>query len=259
MLAVVENARAVGEVARQQDVERPEVQREQQPPRERRHRHAAAAVVRRVHGRVALARRIVELALPARREHEVVRLLAVVDLRPRDRQRDARDGRQILDEQHRQPLGRHLVRRAERDAHAVRVGEVLVDEPLRRQRVGVQLARRQHHLAQLAADAIAVVVDRDEIVVRADRLDLPERLQQRLAIPEPHVVDRGAVGGDRRRRELGRRAELAQLHAGDPPRVARRLMCWAICGVSRDELVGLHDEPLIRRRARGSTSTTRIA
>ena len=62
--------------------------------------------------------------------------------------------------------------------------------------VGVHLARREHHLAQLAADAIAVVVDREEVVVRADRLDLAERLEQRLAIPQPHVVDRRAIRGD---------------------------------------------------------------
>ena len=76
-------------------------------------------------------------------------------------------------------------------------------KPLRRQRVGVELARREHHLAQLAVDVIPVVVDRDEVVVRADRLDLPERLEQRLAIPESHVVDRRAVGRDRLRCELG--------------------------------------------------------
>ncbi len=61
---------------------------------------------------------------------------------------------------------------------------------------GIQLAGREHHLPELAVDDVAVVVHRREVVVGADLLDLPERLEQRLVIPETHVVERVAVVGD---------------------------------------------------------------
>ncbi len=70
-----------------------------------------------------------------------------------------------------------------------------------RQRLGVQLARGQHDLAVLAVDQIAVVVDRVEIVVRADFLDLAERVEQRQIVPQRHVVERGRVARDVRRRQ----------------------------------------------------------
>ena len=54
---------------------------------------------------------------------------------------------------------------------------------------GVQLARREQHLAVLPVDHVAVVVHGDEVVVGADLLQLPEGLQQRIAIPQPDVVD----------------------------------------------------------------------
>jgi hypothetical protein len=48
----------------------------------------------------------------------------------------------------------------------VRVREVLVDEAARRAATRIHLARREHHLSQLAADLVAVVVDGEEVVVR---------------------------------------------------------------------------------------------
>ena len=62
--------------------------------------------------------------------------------------------------------------------------------------VGKTQSTVSHHLALLAVDAIAIVVDVDKIVVGADLLDLSERFEQRLMIPEPHVVDRAAIGFD---------------------------------------------------------------
>ena len=104
--------------------------------------------------------------------------------------------RQILDEEHRQSFRRHLVHRPEREPVAVREGEPLVDPRAARQRRGVHLARRQHDLAVLAVDHVTIVVDRHEIVVRADLLDLPERIEQRLIVPQRHVVERGGVALD---------------------------------------------------------------
>ena len=43
---------------------------------------------------------------------------------------------------------------------------------------------------------IAIVVDRHEVVVGADLLDLSERLEQRLVIPEPDVLERRGVVRD---------------------------------------------------------------
>ena len=47
----------------------------------------------------------------------------------------------------------------------------------------------EQHLAVLPVDPVAVVVHRDEIVVGADLLQLAEGLQQRVPIPQPHVLD----------------------------------------------------------------------
>ena len=75
---------------------------------------------------------------------------------------------------------------------------------------GVELARGQHDLPILAVDHVAVVVDRDEVVVRADFLDLPERVEQRLVVPERHVVERGGVSRDvgARQRRIARELAL---------------------------------------------------
>ena len=111
-VTVVEDPRTVREISREKNVERPEAHRVQRSPQERSDRDSAGAVVLRIRRRVTLARRIVELTLPARREHEVVRHLAVVDLRARDAHLDGRDRREVLDEQDRKPLARDGVRRA---------------------------------------------------------------------------------------------------------------------------------------------------
>ena len=150
--------------------------------------------VRRVD--VVLASRVVEFARARLDEDVIVRELAVVDRRLVDLQVDRRLRRQVLDEQHRQAFRRHLVHRTERDAVAVREGEPLVDPVAVGQAVGVQLARRQHDLPVLPVDPVAVVVDRHEVVVGPDLLDLREGLQQRLVVPEPDVAERLGVRVD---------------------------------------------------------------
>ena len=123
--------------------------------------------------------------------------------------------RDVLDEQNRQPFRRHLVHRPERDAVAVREGQMLVDPRAVRKALGIQLARRQHHLTQFAVDRVAVVVDRREVVVRAQLLNLAERLEQRLVIPEPHVLDGVGVAVDVLARQLGIAGEIARPHRGE--------------------------------------------
>ncbi len=109
----------------------------------------------------------------------------------------------------------------QRQAVAVREREVLVDPVAVRQRLRVQLARRQHDLAILAVDQVAVVVDRDEVVVGPDLLDLAEGVLQRLMIPERHVAQRHRVGVDvapGQRRVPGQLALLDTLEREGVPR-----------------------------------------
>ena len=101
-------------------------------------------------------------------------------------------------------------------------GQVLVDEGPGRQRRRVELPGREQDLAVPAVDLVAVVVHRDEVVVGADLLELPEGLEQRLPVPEPDVLDGRRVGLDVGQGEIGLALELPGLHAVDPPRLAGR-------------------------------------
>ena len=116
----------------------------------------------------------------------------------------------------------------------MREGEPLVDPGAVGQRRGIELARREHHLAQLAVDLVAVVVHRREVVVGADLLDLAERLEQRLVIPQPHVVERRAVLVDVGARQLGVAGERALLDR-DRARTRARVasMLYWMYGASR--------------------------
>jgi hypothetical protein len=160
----VEQHAALGrDVVGEQRLERPEADAEQRLAPERSHGDAAGAVVDRVD--VVFAARIVELLGGRVDEHVLLGEVAEVDARLVDREIDRRLGRQVLDEEDGQPLGRDLVDRAQRDAVAVREGEVLVDQV----RLGrlFELARaREHDLPCFAIDPVAVVVGRDEVVMR---------------------------------------------------------------------------------------------
>ena len=126
----------------------------------------------------------------------------------------------------------------------MREGEALVHPGAARQRFVVQLARREHGLAQLAIQPVAVVVHRDEVVVGADFLDLRERIEQRRVVPQPHVVHRCAVVFDVGHGELVFLLETA-LH--DPVQrvgaVARLDVVTEIDALAF-ELVRRHDEAL---------------
>ena len=187
-------------------------------------------------------------------EHVVVRQLAEVDARLLDVDvaGHRRLRRNVLHEQNRQPFLRHLVHRSQRDAVAVREGEVLVDPRAVRQALGIQLARGEHHLPELAVDRVAIVVDRLEVVIGAQLLDLAEGLEQRLVIPQAHVLDGVGVAIDVVARQLGVAGEVARAHGrqverlprgGDVVRHVRRLGRL---------LVGRDDEALNRGRVQRS-------
>ena len=185
--------------------------------------HAVGAAVDGLDVLFPFRLRVVKLLRVGVHQHVVVRQLAEVDARLLDvdvagHRRLRRD---VLHEQNRQSLLRHFVHRPERDAVAVREGEVLVDPRAVRQALGIQLARREHHLPQLAVDRVAIVVDRREVVVGAQLLDLAEGLEQRLVIPEAHVLDGVGVAVDvfaRQRRVAG---EIARPHGGEIERLPR--------------------------------------
>ena len=119
------------------------------------------------------------------------------------------------------PSRRHLVDRAHGEPHPVGEGEVLVDEGPGGERPDVELPRREQHLAVSSVDGVPVVVNRDEIVVGADFLELTEGHEQRVAVPEAHVLDGRAVRPDAREREPGLAPELSHLHAVEAPGLPR--------------------------------------
>jgi hypothetical protein len=186
-VAVEDDAALGRQVLAQQELERLEAAREEQLAGQSAHRHSASPGIALED--IVVAAREVELAGVGADKHMVVRELAEVDGRLRHLEIDRGLRRQVLDEEDRQALLRHLVHRAERQAVAVGEGEVFVDPRLRRQALRVQLARREHDLPVLAVDQVPVDVDRREVVVGADFLDLAEGVEQRLSIPEPDVAD----------------------------------------------------------------------
>src|SRR5687767_3177623 len=114
---------------------------------------------------------MVELPLPGTDEHIWIGELAIVDLGARQLERHGGYRGQVLDEQDRQTLRSNLVDRTERNSHAVRESQVLVDERPGWQRGRVQLPGREQDLPVLAVDLVAVVVHRYEVVVGADLLN----------------------------------------------------------------------------------------
>jgi hypothetical protein len=122
---------------------------------------------------------------------------------------------------------------------------MLVDERPGRQCLCVELACREHDLTELPSDLVAVVVDGLKVVVCADRLNLAERLKERLAIPDAHVVDRRAVGGDVGRRESRLAPQLPPHNRVDAPRLPRRAEVTDDLRRLARQFVRLNDEPLV--------------
>ena len=126
----------------------------------------------------------------------------------------------------------------------MREGQPLVDPRSRGQTLGIQLARAEHDLAVLPVDRVAVVVDRDEVVVGADLLDLAERVEKRLLVPERHVLERGGIRVDVRAREQRVTRELALRDAVEIERRARRVHVVDDVGRLAHLLVRRDDEAL---------------
>ena len=115
-----------------------------------------------------------------------------------------RGGRQVLDPQLRLAFLGHLVDGDHREADAVRVDHAEVD-PAVGLRVAVdrELAARQHHLAQVTVDDVAVRVHVDEVVVLADDLELVHRRLQRTVVPQARVGERVRLVAECRLGERG--------------------------------------------------------
>src|SRR4029079_3525379 len=124
--------------------------------------------------------------------------------------------------QNRQAFAGNLVYRRERQTHPVRERQVLVDERPLGQRFGIELPRRQQNLTIASVDDVTIIVDRDEIVVRADGLYLPESLKQRIAIPEAHILNRRRIGADVGETQAGVTGELSRVDVRQTPRLPRR-------------------------------------
>ena len=92
-------------------------------------------------------------------------------------------------------FGREPVHRIHRDAVAVRVNQLVVDPVAAalRQFVHVQFARRQHHLAHRAVDLVTIDVDVGKVVVSANLLNLPQRILQRMPVPQANILQRRLV------------------------------------------------------------------
>ena len=217
--AVDHQAALFGEVRREERVRRPELDRKHQPAEHVRERYAAGAAIRRED--VVLAARVIEFLGLGLDEHVGVLQLAVIDRRLRHIEIDRRDEWKIPNEEHRETLGGDLVDGTEGQAISVGERQVLVDPGAARQRLGVQLAGRQHDLTVLPVDQVAVVVDGGEIVVGTDLLKLSERVEQRPVVPERNVVDGGPVALEIGAGEVGLSGEWPFDHGVEAERCAR--------------------------------------
>ena len=132
----------------------------------------------------------------------------------------------------------------------MREGESLVGPGSVGQALRVQLAGGQHDLAVLTVDDVAVVVDRDEVVVGPDLLDLAEGVEERLVVPQADVSDRVRVPLDVVPRQQRVAGELPVLHRVERIRLPGRGDVPRDEGGLFDLLVGGHDELLQRGRVR---------
>ena len=126
----------------------------------------------------------------------------------------------------------------------MRVDQLLVDPVAAalRQLVHVQLASREHHLPHRAVDLIAVDVDVGEVVVRADLLDLAQRVLQRAPVPEADVLQRRLVVRGVERFDARFRRERALREAVQAEREPRHLDVVRDVRRFAHELVRFDDE-----------------
>ena len=126
----------------------------------------------------------------------------------------------------------------------MRVRDVLVD-PLLRQLVHVELARREHRLAVDAVDRVAVHVGVEERVVLAQLLELAVARHQGVGVPQADVAKRRRVVAEllRRERLFGRQRLLLDLV--EPVGGARPLEVVGDVLLLFAQLVRVDDERLV--------------
>src|SRR3972149_9995185 len=71
--------------------------------------------------------------------------------------------------------------------------QVFIDKGALRQAGRIKLSGREQNLAVVAVKTVAVVINGDKIIVRADFLQLAKRVKEGFTIPEPHIFYSGAV------------------------------------------------------------------
>ena len=229
-------------VARKQDVLLAKLQGKQQPPPDVLDGHAARPLVSGVD--VLGSGGIVKLFGVSFHEAVVAGKLAIIDLRTGDVNIGGRDGRDILDEEHRKAVGRRFVYRPEAQTVAVRETHVLVDPVAAGQAAGVELPRRERHLPVSSVDPVAVVVHADEVVVGADFLELGEGRPQGLVVPQADVAHGGVILADLLEAQVFAGGELALLEAIERVGLAGELDAAGDKGPLLVNFVGRHDEAL---------------
>ena len=174
--------------------------------------------------------------------------LAEIYTRFGDRQIHLGHRRQVPNKQHGLPGRCDLVDRPQRQSVAVRKRQPFIHPRSVRQALTVELTQRQHHLAVLAVDGVAVVVNVHKIVVGPDLLDLGEGLQQRLMIPQADVFNGAGIGRDVGRRQRAFTRQFPLLHPIERVRLARGLDVVPDEGFLLGLFVRRHDKPLHKPR-----------
>jgi hypothetical protein len=116
------------------------------------------------------------------------------------------------------------------------------------QPVGVDLADRDHHLALVVPDRVAVDVDVGEVVVLGDGLEVADAGPQHLRVPQADVVDRRLVGLQGLGGEVVAGRERLGLDLLQVERFAGGVEVVLDVGPLADQLLGLDPEPLEHRR-----------
>ena len=219
-VAVVDDARLRGDLARQEDVGVAEAQGERRPAEEVAGRDASLA---RVVGRdlLVVAALVVELLLLGVGDHEAVggASLPVVHLGPDIAQGGCAQGRHIGEGEGGVPAGIHpgLVGRRHGGGVTVGVLQVLGGKPVGHR--GVQLPDADQRLGEGAAEGVAVDLQVVDGIVRPQGLELVEGVDQPGRVEELHVGERVLIG-DR----LGRRPfDLVGRDSGGAVEIGDRL------------------------------------
>ena len=116
------------------------------------------------------------------------------------------------------------------------------------QPVGVDLADRDHHLALVVVDRVAVDVDVGEVVVLGDGLEVADARPQHLGVPQPDVVDRRLVGPEILLGEVVLGRELLGVDGVQVERLAGGVDVAGDVVPLAGQLLGLDPEPLEHRR-----------